>query len=365
MQTIHAGGDLAGGLGPDEGFGIIVVLGDVAVDGGLEVDDRMEAAAPEPATAKGREERLDGIQPRARGWGEVEGPAGMAGKPFEHLGMLVGAVIVEDGVDHLAGRHRALDGIQKTDEILVPVALHAAADHRALEHVERGEQRGRAVALVVVRHGPGLARLQRQARLGPVQGLDLRFFVDRKDDRVLGRGHVQADDVLELGGKLGVARALEGADAMRLQLMARPDPLDRSQGDAGRLGHGAAGPMCGLARRFAAGQRHDAMDGRVAQMGSARPARRVPQQALDAGCGEPPLPAPHRRPANPAAPRRLGDVQPRGRGEDDPSPRHVLLGAVAIGHDRLQTSTIGSRDQRTYDLSHAPSMAQRLIHVNL
>jgi hypothetical protein len=28
------------------------------------------------------------------------------------------------------------------------------------------------------------------------------------------------------------------------------------------------------------------------------------------------------------------------------SPHHMLLGAVAIGHDRLQTSTILGRDQR-------------------
>ena len=38
------------------------------------------------------------------------------------------------------------------------VAGHAAPDQGALEHVEGGEQRGRAVALVVVGHRAGLAR---------------------------------------------------------------------------------------------------------------------------------------------------------------------------------------------------------------
>ena len=33
----------------------------------------------------------------------------------------------------------------------------------------------------------------------------------------------------------------------------------------------------------------------------------------------------------------------------------MLLGAVAIGDDRLQTSTIFSRDQATDDLSHPPA----------
>ena len=41
--------------------------------------------------------------------------------------------------------------------------------------------------------------------------------------------------------------------------------------------------------------------------------------------------------------RDLGDVQAVGRAEDDPSARHMLLGAIAIGHDRLETSTIRSR----------------------
>ena len=46
--------------------------------------------------------------------------------------MFVGGVIVEDGVDHFAGRHGALDGIEKADEFLVEVALHAAPDDLAL-----------------------------------------------------------------------------------------------------------------------------------------------------------------------------------------------------------------------------------------
>jgi hypothetical protein len=47
IQAIQLGEDLVDGFGPDEGLGIVVVLGDVAIDGGLEVDDRVEAAAPE------------------------------------------------------------------------------------------------------------------------------------------------------------------------------------------------------------------------------------------------------------------------------------------------------------------------------
>ena len=85
-------------------------------------------------------------------------------------------------------------------------------------------------------------------------------------------------------------------------------------------------------------------------------ARGIAQQAVDPGLGEA-LAASATPPAGrPRRAGRLGDRQPLGRAEDDPSPRHVLLGAVAIGDDRLQTSTILSRHQGTDVLSHAPSM---------
>src|SRR6202163_3432723 len=51
-------------------------------------------------------------------------------------------------MDDFAGRDLRLDGVEYPDELLMAVALHAAADHVALEHIESGEQRGRAVPFV-------------------------------------------------------------------------------------------------------------------------------------------------------------------------------------------------------------------------
>jgi len=45
--------------------------------------------------------------------------------------MLVGCVVVDDGVDRLSGRHLPFDGIEEADELLVPVVLHVAADDGA------------------------------------------------------------------------------------------------------------------------------------------------------------------------------------------------------------------------------------------
>ena len=92
---------------------MIVVLGQVAVDGGLKVDDRSEDTAPDALAGEFREKAFDGIEPGAGLRGEVERPARMPGEPGFDLGMFVGAVIVEDGMDQFPGRDRALDGIEK------------------------------------------------------------------------------------------------------------------------------------------------------------------------------------------------------------------------------------------------------------
>ena len=57
----------------------------------------------------------------------------------------MGGVVVEDDVDDLAGRDLCLDGVEEADELLMPVALHAAAEHGAVEDIQGGEERGRAM----------------------------------------------------------------------------------------------------------------------------------------------------------------------------------------------------------------------------
>ena len=103
----------------------------------------------------------------------MERPAGMPRQPLAYLRMLVGCVVVDDRVDFFSHRHLRLDGIEEADELLVPVALHIAADDGAIEDVEGREQCRCAMALVVVGHRPGAALLHRQAGLSAVERLDL------------------------------------------------------------------------------------------------------------------------------------------------------------------------------------------------
>ena len=76
MPASDGGDDFVGVGGPGEGFRVGVVLGEEAVDGGLEVDDGAEDAALQPPLCELGEEALDCVEPGAGGGDEVEDEAG-------------------------------------------------------------------------------------------------------------------------------------------------------------------------------------------------------------------------------------------------------------------------------------------------
>jgi hypothetical protein len=106
-----------------------------------------------------------------------------------------------------------------------------------------------------------------------------------------------------------------------------------------------ARPVQWVASPGGSAERHDPLYRLIAEWRLAGLAGGIAQQSIDPSLGKALLPKPHRRPAHPGAFGDRSDAQPIGRAEDDPSPRRMLLGAVAIGDDRLQTSTIFSRNQ--------------------
>ena len=110
----------------------------------------------------------------------------------------------------------------------MPVALHVAADDRAVENIQRGEQRRRAVALVVVGHRAGAALLQRQAGLGAVERLDLALLVDRQDDGMGGRIDIEPDDVAQLVDEFRIVGQLELPHPVRLETMGCARCVERS-----------------------------------------------------------------------------------------------------------------------------------------
>ena len=152
MPSIDLLDNVVGIGGPGDGFGFAVVFADVSLDGGLQVDQRAEDAALQSPADEGGKEGFHRIGPGAGSRREMKHPVGVPGEPGAHFGMLVGGVVVEDGMDEFAGRYDLLDAVEETDEHLVVMSRHALTNEGAVEDIERGEQRGRAVPDIIVGH---------------------------------------------------------------------------------------------------------------------------------------------------------------------------------------------------------------------
>ena len=59
-------------------------------------------------------------------------------------------------------------------------------------------------------HGAGPALLNRQARLGAIERLDLRLLIDRQHHGMGRRVDIEPDHVADLGGEVRVAAEPEG-----------------------------------------------------------------------------------------------------------------------------------------------------------
>jgi hypothetical protein len=103
-----------------------------AVDRLLERRQGRETAALASLLAQPGKESLDRITRGAGGWGELKRAARVVLQPSQHFSMLVGAIVVEDAVDRLAGRYRHLDRVHEADQHLVVMLLHAPAGHRVI-----------------------------------------------------------------------------------------------------------------------------------------------------------------------------------------------------------------------------------------
>ena len=162
----------------------------------------------------------------------------------------------------------------------------------------------------------------------------------------------------------GSLERLKVRNAVRLQPMRLPQALHRAQADADGFGHGAAGPMRGVARRLGAGQVQNLGDDLGRKRSAARLARLVAQQAFDTLLGVSRLPAPDRGSADARAPRHFLHGQAVGRTKDNVRPLHMFERAIAIRDDGQQTLTIFGGRKDTDGLSHAHRLAHPPASVN-
>ena len=140
MPSFDSGDDFVGVFGPDERLGIGVGIGDEVVNCILEFLEGTEDATLDAARGREREQTFDGVEPGGRSRGEVEDKTRVAREPFQHLGMLVRGVVIDDGVDGEFGRRSGIDDVEEADELLMTMMLHALAEDLALKNFERANR---------------------------------------------------------------------------------------------------------------------------------------------------------------------------------------------------------------------------------
>ena len=118
----------------------------------------------------------------------------------------------------------SVDHLEEIEELPGPVALIALADDRVGGNIEGGEQRGGAVALIVV-HAP--LRDAGQHRLCAVERLDLALLIHTEHQRAVRRVEREAYNVARLVHEVRIGRQLEGLGSTRLQAEGALDAPDR------------------------------------------------------------------------------------------------------------------------------------------
>ena len=105
-----------------------------------------------------------------------------------------------------------------------------------------------ATAHIVVAAAPYVTGRQRQQRLGPVQGLNLRLLIHRKHQRMVRRIHVQPHNIANLFDEERVVRQLERVLQVRLKAESMPNAHDRALRKPRTLSHQSRTPVRGILR---------------------------------------------------------------------------------------------------------------------
>ena len=219
-------------------------------DSFFQFSDRAEGAATQPLVGDLGKPAFDLVEPRTAGRRKVQMIARSPLEPGGDLRRLVCAVVVQHQMNFEVRRHRVLNLLEETQELLMAMTGVTAADDFAGGDVQGREERGGAVAVIIMRATLRLAGPQRQDRLAAVQRLNLALLVDTQDNRtgLLGRIEIEPHDVAHLLDEERIARELEVLLQMRLQPKRPPDAHDGILRKTAGLRHRASAPMRGRGR---------------------------------------------------------------------------------------------------------------------
>ena len=171
---------------------------DVVADSLDQLSKRGERTATDRLPGDDAEPRLDLIDPGRTFRCEMESDIRVLGKPRVDVLVIMRGQIVHNHMDILILRVGPKDVIQEHHEFRGPSPIEAATDDGAGQDIQGGEQVRGPVTDVVMRTLLGLPEGDRQQRLRPVQGLDLRFLIKRQHHRTRRGVQIQTHDVRDL-----------------------------------------------------------------------------------------------------------------------------------------------------------------------
>jgi hypothetical protein len=167
---------------------------------------------------------------------------------------------------------------------------------------------------------------------------------------VLGRVEVEADNVLDLGHEVGIAREFEGSRQMRLEPVRLPDFLHRRRRNFYPRRHRAHAPMRGIGRLLVEREADHLLDLPCRQRLAPRRAGGIFQQPVYAVRRISPAPASHRE-HDLARPRAVASQH------HNPRPPHYLLRRIAVSHQFFQLLPIFWSNLNAFDLAHRARIA--------
>src|SRR5690606_20098641 len=104
--------------------------------------------------------------------------SGMSSQPSPYLVGFVGGVVIHNQVNRHITWHGGVDFLEKGEKLRAAMATLETPNDLTRRHVQRREERGCAMALIIMSTRGGMARRQRQTGLRPVQRLDLTLLVN-------------------------------------------------------------------------------------------------------------------------------------------------------------------------------------------
>lgn len=302
-----------------------------------------EDAAPNPLARNLTEPPLNPVQPRGTRRGKVQVKSWMFHEPLLDIGVVVRSVIVRNQVEGHLVRRDLVNGAQELQKLLVAMPRVTGSDH-----------------------GAAAPLLHRQARLCPIQRLDLRFFIHAQHHRLVWGVEVDAHHIRQLLHKPRVLRQLERFDPVRLQAVRVPDSGHAGMADPLRIRHRPCAPVGRVWRRRVQGGLHDGSDFPGRQAVGTRPVRGIRRQTRRPRVVEPFPPQRHGRTRGLQAMRNRIIGESLGRQQANPRPQDDPLGGGLRPNPRPQRLFLfNSQVQRVGGIPHAADVARPDQHCKV